>query len=544
MHSFKGNPQQKEYKEKRVIYSGCSRHMTGNKCYLTEYEDYDGGFVSFGDGKGRISGKGLTCLFAKATIDESNLWHKRLGHINFKNINKLVKGNLVRGLPSKIFENDHSCVACQKGESNTKPCKAKLVNSISKPLLMLHMDLFSPTNVKSLMKKTYCLVVTDDFSRFSWGIKREFSVARTPQQNGVAERRNRTLIEAARTMKQKLMVLLKEHRDNIVLDQSPKDCEEDYGKKPAEMDESEALDKDGEDDQATRMHRSGSLLQQELAVMSRLSFKGLDPSEQCNSLRLGGKFLPGIAGILSTDCSGGDVGSGGYSCHLVRGGLYGGRGGWGSITDFLNIECSLSVGENPELRLRTGVSSPGESPGARKNGLCLRSKIVRSSENSDLQSSRQCQGETLSGSIIGLKLHKSCDDDLRTTLNQAMAQRNHGRICNLVLYNLGSRYQSVTPPKYAAAEKGDLKTLFEPNEEDEIWKNQQDYNLISWRLFDSCGVHVLLMNTGVAIHMMIEKKYPLTQEMLSRMLNRRLEVDYESEMAFELLRFTRSQLQK
>ncbi|GJR02843.1 hypothetical protein Tco_0525827 [Tanacetum coccineum] len=86
------------------------------------------------------------------------------------------------------------------------------------------------------------------------------------------------------------------------------------------------------------------------------------------------------------------------------------------------------------------------------------------------------------------------------------------------------------------------KDLFEPNEEDEIWKNQQDYNLISWRLFDSCGVHVLLMNTGVAIHMMIEKKYPLTQEMLSRMLNRRLEVDYESEMAFELLRFTRSQL--
>ncbi|GJQ94131.1 putative ribonuclease H-like domain-containing protein [Tanacetum coccineum] len=327
-----GNPQQKEYKEKGVIDSGCSRHMTGNKCYLTEYEDYDGGFVSFGDGKGRISGKGkiktgtldfdnvyfckelkynlfsvsqicdkknnvlftdteclvlssdfklldesqvllrvprkdniysvelksivptkgLTCLFAKATIDESNLWHRRLGHINFKNINKLVKGNLVRGLPSKIFENDHSCVACQKGKQHKASCKTKLVNSISKPLHMLHMDLFGPTNVKSLMKKSYCLVVTDDFSRFSWvfflatkdetsgilktfiteienqldhkvkvirsdngtefknsvinqfcemkGIKREFSVARTPQQNGVAERKNRTLIEAARTM--------------------------------------------------------------------------------------------------------------------------------------------------------------------------------------------------------------------------------------------------------------------------------------------------------------------------------------------------------
>ncbi|GJW46961.1 retrovirus-related pol polyprotein from transposon TNT 1-94 [Tanacetum coccineum] len=54
----KGNPQQKEYREKGIFDSGCSRHMTGNKCYLIEYEDYDGGFVSFGDGKGRISGKG------------------------------------------------------------------------------------------------------------------------------------------------------------------------------------------------------------------------------------------------------------------------------------------------------------------------------------------------------------------------------------------------------------------------------------------------------------------------------------------------------
>ncbi|GJX36545.1 hypothetical protein Tco_0248102 [Tanacetum coccineum] len=64
--------------------------------------------------------------------------------------------------------------------------------------------------------------------------------------------------------------------------------------------------------------------------------------------------------------------------------------------------------------------------------------------------------------------------------------------------------------------------------DDDIWKAQKDYKLISWRLFDSCGVHVLLMDTGIAIHMMVEKKYPLTQEMLSRMLNRRLEVDHET----------------
>ncbi|GJV41413.1 hypothetical protein Tco_1419853 [Tanacetum coccineum] len=91
---------------------------------------------------------------------------------------------------------------------------------------------------------------------------------------------------------------------------------------------------------------------------------------------------------------------------------------------------------------------------------------------------------------------------------------------------------------------GDLITLSEPSEEDEIWKAQQDYTLISSRLFDSCGVHLLLMDTRITIHMLVEKKYPLTQEMLSRMLSRRLEVDHECEMAFELLGFIKSRYKK
>nr|GEZ45631.1 putative ribonuclease H-like domain-containing protein [Tanacetum cinerariifolium] len=65
---------------------------------------------------------GLTCLFAKDTLDESNIWHRRLGHIHFKTMNKLVKGNLVRGLPSKILENNHTCVACQKGKQHKASC--------------------------------------------------------------------------------------------------------------------------------------------------------------------------------------------------------------------------------------------------------------------------------------------------------------------------------------------------------------------------------------------------------------------------------------
>ncbi|GJS53556.1 retrovirus-related pol polyprotein from transposon TNT 1-94 [Tanacetum coccineum] len=137
-----------ELQEKGVIDSGCSRHMTGNKSYFSDYKEINRGFVSFrGSTKGgKITGKGkistvllrvprknnmysvdiknvapsggLTCLFAKATLDESNLWHRRLGHINFKTMSKLVRGNLVRGLPLKIFKNDYTCVACQKGKQH------------------------------------------------------------------------------------------------------------------------------------------------------------------------------------------------------------------------------------------------------------------------------------------------------------------------------------------------------------------------------------------------------------------------------------------
>nr|GEV19762.1 hypothetical protein [Tanacetum cinerariifolium] len=165
----------------------------------------------------------LTCLFAKAIIDESNLWHKRLGHINFKTINKLVKGNLVRGLPTKFFKNDNTYVTCKKGKQHRASCKTKPVSSVDQPQYRLYMDLFGPTFVKILNKKSYCLVVIDDYSSLKVkviksdnstefknndlnqfcgikGIKREFSVPRTPQQNGITERKTKTLIEAARIM--------------------------------------------------------------------------------------------------------------------------------------------------------------------------------------------------------------------------------------------------------------------------------------------------------------------------------------------------------
>ncbi|GJZ19456.1 hypothetical protein Tco_0556046, partial [Tanacetum coccineum] len=90
------------------------------------------------------------------------------------------------------------------------------------------------------------------------------------------------------------------------------------------------------------------------------------------------------------------------------------------------------------------------------------------------------------------------------------------------------RFEITSPEGYDRLLWGDLITLFEPSEEDEIWKAQQYYTLISWRLYDSCGVHVLLMDTRITIHMMVEKKYPLRPEMLATMLSRKLEVNLGS----------------
>ncbi|GKA20950.1 gag/pol polyprotein [Tanacetum coccineum] len=133
---------------------------------------------------------GLTCLFAKASLDESKIWHMRLRHINFKNINKLLKGNLVKGLPSKVFENNHTCVACQKGKQHRASCKSKTVkNQFDHKVKVIRSDNrteFKNNELNQLYTEKYIL--------------KKYSVARTPQENGVVERKNRKLIGASRTM--------------------------------------------------------------------------------------------------------------------------------------------------------------------------------------------------------------------------------------------------------------------------------------------------------------------------------------------------------
>ncbi|GJW55619.1 hypothetical protein Tco_0099704 [Tanacetum coccineum] len=117
------------------------------------------------------------------------------------------------------------------------------------------------------------------------------------------------------------------------------------------------------------------------------------------------------------------------------------------------------------------------------------------------------------------------------------------KIARIVQIKSKERFQTASPEGYDLLNLN-LKTMIEPNEEDEIWRNQQDWNLISWKLHYFCRVHVILIDTGFVIHMMVEKKYPLLQDTLSKILSRRLEVDHQSEMSYELIRFVKSQIQQ
>ncbi|GJY68533.1 ribonuclease H-like domain-containing protein [Tanacetum coccineum] len=203
-----GHPQKED---QGYVDSGCSRHMIGNMSYLSDFKEFDGGYVLLKvprknnmysvDMKNIIPKESLTCLVAKATLDELMLWHKRLGHVNFKTINKLIKDNLVRGLPLKCFENDQTYVACRKGKQHKASSSKDETSGILKSFI---------TEIENLVDKKVKIIRCDNETEFKnrvmsdfckkKGIKREFSIASTLQQNGVAERRNKTLIEAARIM--------------------------------------------------------------------------------------------------------------------------------------------------------------------------------------------------------------------------------------------------------------------------------------------------------------------------------------------------------
>jgi transposase InsO family protein len=180
------------------------------------------------------------------------LWHRRVAHVGMKNLHKLIKGEHILGLTNVHFEKCTICSKCQEGKQVGTHHPHKNIMTTDRPLELLHMDLFDPIAYISIGGSKCYLVIVDDYSRFTWvfflqeksqtqetlkgflrrvqnkfgwrikkirsdngtefknsqiegfleeeGINHEFSSPYTPQQNGVVERKNRTLLDMARTM--------------------------------------------------------------------------------------------------------------------------------------------------------------------------------------------------------------------------------------------------------------------------------------------------------------------------------------------------------
>nr|GFB91758.1 retrovirus-related Pol polyprotein from transposon TNT 1-94 [Tanacetum cinerariifolium] len=108
------------------------------------------------------------CLLSKASKTKSWLWHRRLSHLDFGDINHLARQGLVRGLSKLKFEKDHLCSACAMGKSTKKTHKPKSKDTNQEKLYLLHMDLCGPMRVESVNGKKHILVIVDDYSRFTW----------------------------------------------------------------------------------------------------------------------------------------------------------------------------------------------------------------------------------------------------------------------------------------------------------------------------------------------------------------------------------------
>ncbi|GKC59736.1 retrovirus-related pol polyprotein from transposon TNT 1-94 [Tanacetum coccineum] len=229
--------------------------MTCNRKLFSTYKAYNRGNVVFGSNlRSNIIGKGQICdnkckvLFSKqdseitkdgkgtgrgmkksdvyvmklgkkpkdkicltTIVENSTLWHRRLSHVNMRLIQSLAFKELVRNLPKLRFD-QHFCDACKIGKQAHASHKYKNIVLMSRCLELLHMDLFSPSTIRSYGGNLYTLVIVDDYSREfdnevqfrefcnANGITHNFSALSTPQSNSVVEWKNRTIQEMSRTM--------------------------------------------------------------------------------------------------------------------------------------------------------------------------------------------------------------------------------------------------------------------------------------------------------------------------------------------------------
>ncbi|GJU17227.1 retrovirus-related pol polyprotein from transposon TNT 1-94 [Tanacetum coccineum] len=592
-----GNPES-ILQDHAVVDSGCSSHMTGNKAYLSDYKDYNGGFVAFGsDPKGgKITGKGkirtanldfddvyfvdelkfnlfsvsqmcdkknsvlftdteclimspsfklldesqvvlraprhnrvysldlknivpsggITCLYANATTNASKLWHRRLGHVNFKNINKLVKGHLVRGLPSKVFVNDHTCVACKKGKQHKASCNAKLEKSLKKSGCKRSLSTEDQVSTVKPDEGTNKLKVST--------VKPDEGIDKPKVSNVKPEVSTDKLDEA------KARISTEEKAESDVesegvdeakrkFDQLAKD-EEIARKDRIEADRLLAARLQEEERETFTVEERAKFLYDIIAAQRRFLAQ-----QRAAAIRSRPPTKTQLRNQMMT--------------YLKHGG--GKKHGNLKNKNFEEIQVLykedkrsdknfIAIGSTEDERQIKEMNEESKDPKKKRLKKRVVNETPREEDTAKVLAEQEVTGQGTkkrkSGHVNMIARKRSIpslDDD---------SDDEHRKCLRIIIFdNTIDKLLGTSGHLNYLLDLGDLKIMMESsieeNDQGDFWNNQQDWEIVSRRLYEACGVCILELKDGTIIYMLVERRYPFSKELLQRMLDLGLEVEEE-----------------
>ncbi|GJR98787.1 hypothetical protein Tco_0270961 [Tanacetum coccineum] len=534
---------QRALQNKWIVDSGCSRHMTGNKAYLAEYQDFNGGPVAFGGSKGYITSKdteclvlspefklpdenqvllriprqnnmysfnlenivpsgGLACLIAKATIDESNKWHRRKESSTRPPVRpNRKKFSATQTAPTTttptIFGDDETIAQVliimsqnkEKLKEKEKGVELKDVEETERP---------RPTSTRSLLTlKPLPKIDPKDKGK------------KMIEEEDESDTDSEDITEAKKKFKQLA-------RDEEVARKVQEDWEaEEEVKKLAEEEATKAA-----------LSNEYDFIQARLNADKILAEKLQEEEREMYTIKQRAKFLHDTIAAQRR---------------------------------FLAQQRYEAIRNKPPSRnqLRNQMMTYLKHVGGKKHSdlktkgfeeiKALYDKIKRSDD------SFIAIGYAEDKKVIK-EMNEQVADDIKREGGGSNRQRRYFSTLMVVLSILDrddicaiyqlvmNRYQDETPEGFDKILWGDLIIMFNQSGNDEFWNAQQNWKIVSWKLHSSSGIHTIMTDEGIVIHMLVENKYPLKKEVLSQLLKLKLETEEDSTMALELIRFVKKQI--
>ncbi|GJR54501.1 hypothetical protein Tco_1405022 [Tanacetum coccineum] len=479
----RGKPQQDDT---RFIDSGCSRHMTGNIAYLSDFKEFDGGYVTFGGGAhgGRISGKG--------TLKTDSLDFEDVYFVNELNFN-LFSVSQMCDKKNYVLFTDTECLVLSPN--------FKLPDEIWRTCLV-------PISANVFEIEINATVDGQDKTITEASVRRHLKLA---DADGISTLPTTEIFEQLALMGPK-KTSWEQFSSNIAIAIICLATNRRFNFSKLIFDDSRL------NTSHKRLYIAPALTHKVFSNMKResMGFSGVETA-----------LFPTM--LVNEQLSPGE-GKLGVADEAITKEMHDGLGR--ATTTASSLEAEQGSGNIFKTQTKATPSRPSSPRTSSEGGpwchvtmgvvlfrLGLKGYLTYLM-NHNLEKSKEVREK--------LKLKRrsvvvdSSEDEEASLHNEDSSK--HGRMIEEI-------YED---------ENGDMKIMFEPNDDDAVWKNHHSQELIECKLYDSCGVHSLMLGE-LSIHMLVEKKYPLLQDTLMRMLQWKLHVNYNvTKMAYELLRFIRS----